>query len=104
MMTAEKTYWAKKFYITQEQMSAIEWFHLQEDTEELRKILRAIEACPADEPMRSREEIQKRINVLHEVLAQLYGKGMPYREERLAARIDEDKWILNISNAKEGPT
>jgi hypothetical protein len=51
--------------------------------------------------MRTDEEVRKRKAVLHETLAELYGKGMPYAEERLAARIDEDDWFLNEKPAEK---
>jgi len=90
-----------RYYITDEQMSSIEWFHLQEDTEELRNILRTIETQPIDKLMKSKDEIRKRINILHEILARTYGKDKPYEEERLRARIDEDEWILNEYKSEE---
>lgn len=66
--------------------------------------------CPFDEPdgsswdlikkgRKSDEEIRKRIDVLRETLANTYGKDMPYAEERLQARIDEDEWVLNFKRS-----
>lgn len=88
----------KKYYITDEQMSSIEWFHLQEDTEKLRAVLRVVEKTPVK--MRSEEEIRKRKSVLRETLANTYGKDMPYEEERLQSRIEEDDWVLNDKGEK----
>ena len=85
-----------RHHITDEQMSSIEWFHLQEDTEELRNILRAVGKEIADEPTKTREEIQTRLSIFRETLAGIYGKDMPYEEERLGAKIDEDEWFLNL--------
>jgi hypothetical protein len=45
--------------------------------------------------MRTEEEIRRRRAVYRELLADTYGKEMPFAEERLTARIDEDDWFLN---------
>ena len=52
--------------------------------------------------MRSEEEIRARIRQLHETLGDTYRKDMPYEEERLSARIEEDEWVLNDKGAKPG--
>lgn len=56
--------------------------------------LRSRKEC-GREQMKTEEQVRKHMSVLHETLAGLYGKDMPYAEERLAARIDEDEWFLN---------
>jgi hypothetical protein len=45
--------------------------------------------------MRTEEEVRRRRAVNRELLADTYGKEMPFAEERLAARVDEDDWFLN---------
>jgi len=45
--------------------------------------------------MRSEEEVRNHMSLLHEALGDTYRKDMPFEEERLMARIEEDEWVLN---------